>query len=150
MFSTGLGVEFESEGVFEANPVKSKTIFKPLLDETDANYWIKDAQRYLKQVLNDPRETMKPKKAKNIIFFLGDGMSLTTVAATRMYLGDENKSLSFEKFAHFGLSKVCMSCVLWIIGYCTVYILCIMYSNSSVVICSTAFVIRIVFTCFYK
>lgn len=38
--------------------------------------------------------------------FLGDGMSLATVAATRMYLGNENKQLSFEKFAHFGLSKV--------------------------------------------
>lgn len=34
------------------------------------------------------------------------GMSLSTVAATRMYLGGEEKQLSFEKFAHFGLSKV--------------------------------------------
>lgn len=49
---------------------------------------------------------MEPKRAKNIIIFLGDGMSLATVAATRMYLGNENKQLSFEKFAHFGLSKV--------------------------------------------
>lgn len=52
----------------------------------------------------------KPKRAKNIIFFLGDGMSLTTVAATRMYMGNENNSLSFEKFPHFGLSKVSTFC----------------------------------------
>lgn len=52
------------------------------------------------------KAAMKPKAAKNIIFFLGDGMSLTTVAATRMYIGNENQSLSFEKFPHFGLSKV--------------------------------------------
>lgn len=45
-------------------------------------------------------------KAKNLIFFLGDGMSLATVAATRMLLGGEEKSLSFEEFPHFGLSKV--------------------------------------------
>lgn len=38
--------------------------------------------------------------------FLGDGMSLQTVAATRMYMGGEELSLSFEKFPHFGLSKV--------------------------------------------
>lgn len=52
---------------------------------------------------------MKPNKdkvAKNVILFLGDGMSLATVAATRSYIKDETESLSFEKFTHFGLSKV--------------------------------------------
>jgi len=49
-------------------------------------------------VLQDPRKVMKPKEAKNIILFLGDGMSLATVAATRMYMGNENNKLSFEKF----------------------------------------------------
>lgn len=76
------------------------------LNEKDAEYWKQNAQSYLKNVLEDPEKEQKPKKAKNIILFLGDGMSLTTVAATRMYLGDEKNSLSFEKFSHFGLSKV--------------------------------------------
>lgn len=75
--------------------------------EFEADYWRKDAQDYLKSVLEDPEKKSKPKKAKNIILFLGDGMSLATVAATRMYMyGNEKSSLSFEKFAHFGLSKV--------------------------------------------
>lgn len=45
-------------------------------------------------------------KAKNIIMFLGDGLSLQTVAATRMYIGGEELNLSFEQFPHFGLAKV--------------------------------------------
>lgn len=76
------------------------------LDESDSEYWNRNAQFYMKNVLEDPSRQMKLRKAKNIILFMGDGMSLSTVAATRMYLGDEANNLSFEKFAHFGLSKV--------------------------------------------
>ncbi|KAG8249485.1 alkaline phosphatase-like [Homalodisca vitripennis] len=55
----------------------------------------------------------KPKKnlAKNLILFLGDGMSLATLAAARMYLGQlkkeagENSFLSFEKFPYTGFAK---------------------------------------------
>lgn len=115
----------------ESNSIEPKVVFSTNLDQTDAEYWLNDAQRYLHDVLQDPRKTMKPKRAKNIIMFLGDGnetvfftknasnrilivnsniqnqgMSLSTVAATRMYMGDENKKLSFEKFPHIGLSKV--------------------------------------------
>lgn len=74
-------------------------------EEEGSSFWINNAQRHLKGVLNSkPYET--PKKAKNIILFLGDGMSLTTVAAARVFIGGEEKSLSFEKFPYFGLSKV--------------------------------------------
>lgn len=45
------------------------------------------------------------KVAKNVILFLGDGMSMPTLAATRMYLGGEEKSLSFEEFPFVGMSK---------------------------------------------
>lgn len=50
--------------------------------------------------------------AKNIIMFLGDGMSVPTLAAARVYLGSlqnvsgEELSLSFENFPYSGLSKV--------------------------------------------
>lgn len=43
--------------------------------------------------------------AKNIILFLGDGMSVATLAATRAYLGGEEKSLSFEEFPYVAMSK---------------------------------------------
>lgn len=52
------------------------------------------------------RRTEKNNHAKNVIMFLGDGMSFPTVAATRMYMGGEEKELSFEKFPHTGFSKV--------------------------------------------
>lgn len=50
--------------------------------------------------------------AKNIIFFLGDGMSIPSLAAARIYLGQmhgqsgEESHLSFETFPYIGLSKV--------------------------------------------
>lgn len=72
-------------------------------DEKNPEFWNNMAKAHLLDRLEQPINT---NKAKNIIMFLGDGMSLTTVAATRMYLGGEEESLSFEKFPHFGLSKV--------------------------------------------
>lgn len=76
--------------------------------ELETEYWMRNAQNYLLDIINDSKVmTMSSNTpAKNIILFLGDGMSLTTVAAARMYFGAEETSLSFEKFRHFGLSKV--------------------------------------------
>ena len=50
-------------------------------------------------------------KAKNVILFVGDGMSLPTVAAARIYEGQlrkqtgEENQLSFEKFPYTAFSK---------------------------------------------
>jgi alkaline phosphatase len=50
-------------------------------------------------------------KAKNIILFVGDGMSLTTVSAARIYEGQqrqqtgEENQLSFERFPYTAFSK---------------------------------------------
>ena len=50
-------------------------------------------------------------RAKNVILFLGDGMSLTTVAAARILEGQrkgnpgEENQLSWEAFPHTALSK---------------------------------------------
>lgn len=44
-------------------------------------------------------------KAKNIIFFLGDGMGIQSVTASRMLLGNENTKLSFEEFPYTGSVK---------------------------------------------
>lgn len=74
-------------------------------EELEITFWKENAQKYLREIIAaDSYNT--PKRAKNVIMFLGDGMSLATVAAARMYMGGEEKSLSFEKFPHFGLSKV--------------------------------------------
>lgn len=44
--------------------------------------------------------------AKNVILFLGDGMSTPTLAAARVYSSGEGAQLSFDKFPHTALSKV--------------------------------------------
>ncbi|XP_023296744.2 membrane-bound alkaline phosphatase-like [Lucilia cuprina] len=77
--------------------------------EANAEFWLKLAREELTQRVQ--QKPMNLNKAKNIIFFLGDGMSLTTVAAARIRKGQlkgntgEEDALSFEKFPYSGLSK---------------------------------------------
>lgn len=70
--------------------------------ELESDFWRAKAQSTITEKL---AEKLNTNNAKNIIIFLGDGMSLATVAATRVYIGGEEKELEFEKFPHFGLSK---------------------------------------------
>lgn len=73
------------------------------LSEQDPKFWFRDGQNYLNQRLNTQTNH---KVAKNLVIFIGDGMSLSTQMATRAYLGNENTYLSFEKFPYTGLSRV--------------------------------------------
>lgn len=73
--------------------------------ELDSDYWNEIAQNYLSAKIAQSQK-LNTNKAKNIIMFLGDGMSLPTIAATRMYMGGEELELSFDKFPYSGLSKV--------------------------------------------
>ncbi|KAM7350142.1 membrane-bound alkaline phosphatase-like [Cochliomyia hominivorax] len=77
---------------------------RSLTQEVFSEYWLDKGERF---VAYKDAIAEKPirNKAKNIIFFLGDGMSLATIAATRVYLGGEEKTLSFEEFADTGLAK---------------------------------------------
>lgn len=72
-------------------------------EEATTEYWYKSAQKILGDKL---KQKLNENVAKNIIFFIGDGMDFSTTAATRMYLGAEENELSFEKFPHFGMSVV--------------------------------------------
>ncbi|KAI8128943.1 hypothetical protein FF38_12139 [Lucilia cuprina] len=77
--------------------------------EKDPEFWRNLARKELEENLRKQKLNMN--KAKNVIFFLGDGMSLSTVAAARMLKGQkkgntgEEEVLSFEKFPYTGLSK---------------------------------------------
>ena len=77
--------------------------------EKSAKYWYYDGQLTLR---NHLLRQLNNNVAKNIIFFLGDGMSIPTLAAARAYLGQkqgihgEESKLSFEDFPYVGLSKV--------------------------------------------
>ena len=74
-----------------------------------AQVWYKAGQTYLAD-----QQSLRSKenvKAKNVILFIGDGMSLATVTAGRIYQGQlagqsgEENLLSFEKFPETALSK---------------------------------------------
>lgn len=88
--------------------VMPKVKFIAPIIERDGDYWNNNAQDMLRRQLQ--KNTLNKNVAKNIILFLGDGMSIPTLTATRIYMGGEDKELSFEKFPFSGLSKVCVQC----------------------------------------
>ncbi|XP_059607578.1 membrane-bound alkaline phosphatase-like [Phlebotomus argentipes] len=70
--------------------------------EQSSDYWIKLGQKH---VVEKVSKKLNKNRAKNVVFFLGDGMSVATQFATRVALGGEEQQLSFEKFPFAGLSK---------------------------------------------
>lgn len=79
------------------------------LKEMNTEYWFEQAQNSLKKRL---QQKQNKGKAKNIIFFLGDGMSIATITAARILKGQrqglsgEGSELTMETFPYTGLSKV--------------------------------------------
>lgn len=107
MDSTGESCQHPDFSAEDAAAVKMRSAMnRANPDELHAKFWRDSALQHLQRRLKQEPNT---NRAKNVIMFLGDGMSLATVAATRVYIGGEEKSLSFEEFPHFGLSKVSMS-----------------------------------------
>ncbi|KAH8254148.1 hypothetical protein KR032_008702 [Drosophila birchii] len=78
-------------------------------EEKNAQFWYDLAHEEIAKKLEQPQ--LDKRKAKNMILFLGDGMSLSTVASARIHKGQlkgnpgEEDSLSFEKFPYTGLSR---------------------------------------------
>ncbi|CAH1725914.1 unnamed protein product [Aphis gossypii] len=76
--------------------------------ESDSKYWIENGKRMLEK---KAKLQLRTNTAKNVIIFLGDGMSLTTLTAARIYKGQlqnttgESEHLSFEQFPFTGISK---------------------------------------------
>ncbi|EDS29464.1 alkaline phosphatase [Culex quinquefasciatus] len=71
--------------------------------ELDKQYWIRTGQRLLDEQLS--KNQLNLNVAKNVVIFIGDGMSIATQTATRMYMGGEELTLSFEQFPYVGLAK---------------------------------------------
>lgn len=74
-------------------------------EEIFSEYWNGVGQDILSQQLAS-KTLLNTNVAKNVIMFLGDGMSIPTITAGRVYLGGEEKQFTFEKFPYTGLSKV--------------------------------------------
>ncbi|MDF1880846.1 alkaline phosphatase, partial [Sulfurimonas sp. MAG313] len=79
-----------------------------LPNEQVTSVWYTDAQMSLEEKINRIKKT---NKAKNVILFIGDGMGISTITASRILdgqnkgqLGEENV-LSFGKFPYSGLVK---------------------------------------------
>uniref|UniRef100_A0A1S4H681 Alkaline phosphatase n=1 Tax=Anopheles gambiae TaxID=7165 RepID=A0A1S4H681_ANOGA len=70
--------------------------------EQTIEYWRNQAKATVEKLLAKKENT---NVAKNVIMFLGDGMSISTVAMARVYAGGEEKPLSFEEFPFVGMSK---------------------------------------------
>lgn len=79
-------------------------------EEKKQEFWRSLAHEELLQ--NVQKQQLNTNKAKNIIMFLGDGMSLTTLTAARILKGQRNNrtgeedALNFQKFPHMALSRV--------------------------------------------
>lgn len=89
----------------EARKKFQKTQSPNSSQEKTQTFWRENAHKTLENRLNASKN-LNTNMAKNVIIFMGDGMSLETVAATRVYMGNSNVELSFEKFPYVGLSKV--------------------------------------------
>lgn len=92
----------------EKETLRQKRLISASEYEKTAQFWNVGAQLKLKEQL---LKRTNRNVAKNVIFFLGDGMSIPTLAASRMYLGQmhghtgEETQLSFEEFPDVGLVK---------------------------------------------
>lgn len=84
-----------------------------LTRDESADFWIRSGQERLDLEIRRQQEAAadKDKIAKNVILFIGDGMGMSTITATRVYKNQkqggsgEDSSLSFENFPYVGLSK---------------------------------------------
>lgn len=85
-------------------------VLEPMIDEVPNTDLPVEQKQWYDDALNELRESVKfehnKKKAKNVILFVGDGMGLNTMTASRIYKYGEEGRLRWESFPHFGLLKV--------------------------------------------
>ncbi|KAM9812543.1 alkaline phosphatase, tissue-nonspecific isozyme [Syngnathus typhle] len=78
------------------------------VEEENPEFWRSQAKKTLQTALNRKQNT---NVAKNILFFLGDGMGITTYTAARILKGQlQNKTgeetvMTMDTFPHVGLAK---------------------------------------------
>lgn len=70
--------------------------------ELNTDYWKTLGS---KVVADNLKKEPNTKVAKNVILFLGDGLSVPTTTATRSYLGDPSMNLAYETLPFVGMAK---------------------------------------------
>ncbi|CAG4973231.1 unnamed protein product [Parnassius apollo] len=96
---------------FGKNPYPKERVVGsgPDLVEQSAQYWIDEAQASIKARQTRLRDANG--SARNVVMFLGDGMSVPTLSAARTLMGQrdnrpgEESQLAFEAFPTVGLAK---------------------------------------------
>lgn len=83
-------------------PYKPRVLSEKRKLEQTNEFWLNNGKSFVESQV---RKNLNTNKAKNIIFFLGDGMSVPTLAAVRAYMGGEEKKFSFEEFPSVGMAK---------------------------------------------
>lgn len=88
----------------------SAAVVYPKPNNENKEYWHNYNIQFVKNILKSYPNVKEP-KAKNVILFVGDGMSFSTIAAGRTLKGQltgnsgEETILAFETFPHVALSK---------------------------------------------
>lgn len=67
------------------------------------DHWYLQGDAWLKEKINSLQQVkrLENENAKNVIFFVGDGMSITTLTAARIWQGQQAGKLGEEHFLHF-------------------------------------------------
>lgn len=84
------------------HPLLSNLPLTRKLNERTNDFFLNRGKSFVKQ---QAQRELNEKIARNIVFFLGDGMSIPTISAARNLLGGEEKILSFESFPYVGMTK---------------------------------------------
>uniref|UniRef100_A0A1I8PJ65 alkaline phosphatase n=1 Tax=Stomoxys calcitrans TaxID=35570 RepID=A0A1I8PJ65_STOCA len=94
----------EAHRVYDHPSLPRQRNLKVADEEKTTEFWMNKAQHILAHKLQNLNE-LNTRKAKNVILFMGDGMSVHTITAVRNFMGDSSKQVSFEKFPYTGLSR---------------------------------------------
>lgn len=87
---------------YHRHPLLSNLPLARSLSENSNEFFLNQAKEFVKQ---QTEQKLNEKIARNVVFFLGDGMSVSTIAAARNLLGGEEKKLAFESFPFVGMAK---------------------------------------------
>ncbi|XP_044728753.1 membrane-bound alkaline phosphatase-like [Chrysoperla carnea] len=102
------GYHIRPESVRHRRSVINNLLYHNADEENNADFWRTRAQVTVREHLY---KRINKKRAKNVIMFLGDGMSIPTLGAARIYQGQlngesgEQSHLFFENFPYTGLSQ---------------------------------------------
>ena len=115
------GLDDDGSGVLDASEIDAtEYVCSPTLTQaqgsalaaTTNNLWFEQGQSVLTQAELNTQSLVNAKgKAKNVILFVGDGMGISTVTATRILAGQklgkmgEEHQLSFDKLPYSGFVK---------------------------------------------